>query len=115
MLRIVTEKVDCRCRRGLEGGGHAASSTRRRGRVLQAFFDLCDGVITDWTTCRALCEGHCGGPCRSGECMSIGPTPTAREDNALRSGNGRGRKGRGEDKKQDRRHAVTTNQDAGPI
>ena len=60
------------------------------------------------TTCRALCEGHCGGPCWSGECMSVGPTPTAREDNALRSGNGRGRKGRGEDKTQDRRHAVTT-------
>ena len=27
------------------------------------------------TACRALCEGHCGGPCRSGECKRIGPTP----------------------------------------
>ena len=31
--------------------------------------------------------------------MSIGPTPTAREDNALRGGGGRGRKGKGEDER----------------
>ena len=75
----------------------AESGASRRGLVVGSASLYSKGAALRW--CRALCEGHCGGPCRSGECMSVGPTPTAREDNALRGGGGRGRKGKGEDER----------------